>query len=224
MKDRNTIVLRTTVNNTADTSFILVVGFWGMQYLCFGPKSVWRGRNIYRDVNKPFCLHSWLPRWRPIRKWQNGQSQTVALEIANYACLSVRTKEVILPSDCTSTEIHKNGTFACCLPTLIFQECEILIASALATEDVSLLHQNNRHLRGKNRDFVFIRELLSHHLSSQGQHTHIHTKRCCSLAILFKRFVPYSSPLNEAVNLETWEPLQCSSESFYNDPGTELVN
>lgn len=82
--------------------------------------------------------------------------------------------------------------------------------------------------QAKKQDSVFIRELLSHQLLSQGQHVHTHTHTHmhwgCSLAILFKRLVPYSSPLNEAVNLETWGPLQCSSESCYNDPGTELVN
>lgn len=133
---------------------------------------------------------------------------------------------VIAPAGSYTNTLKRH--LACCLPTLIFSKRSWL--RQCQRERVS--HYYNKTIATsqaeKTGDFVFIRELLSHQLSSQGRNGGAHTRACmhwgCSRAILFKRLVPYSSPLNEAVNLETRGPLQCSSEGCYNDLGTELVN
>lgn len=133
---------------------------------------------------------------------------------------------VIAPAGSYTNTLKRH--LACCLPTLIFSKRSWL--RRCQRERVS--HYYNKTIATsqaeKRGDFVFIREPLSHQLSSQGRSRGAHTRARmhwgCRRAILFKRLVPYSSPLNEAVNLETRGPLQCSSEGCYNDPGTELVN
>lgn len=180
-----------------------------------------------------YFLLFWLQRWRPIRKRQNGQSGTVALEIANYACLSVRTKEVMLQSDCTSAKQHKHAQMTpCSLPSNPnfggVWDLDCICASRRGR--LIITPKQSPPQRQKNRDFVFIREQLSHQLWSQGQHscmyihTCTHTQKASIWLFFSKIFLLYLSPLNEAVNLEMWGSLQCSPERCYNDPGTELVN
>lgn len=136
---------------------------------------------------------------------------------------------VIAPAGSYTNTLNRH--LACCLPTLIFSKrswlrrCQRERVSHYYNKTIATSQAGGKKKKG---DFVFIRELLSHQLSSQGRSAGTHTRARmhwgCSRAILFKRLVPYSSPLNEAVNLETRGPLQCSSEGCYNDPGTELVN
>lgn len=145
-----------------------------------------------------YFLLFWLQRWRPIRRRQNGQSGTVALEIANYTCLSVRTKEVMLQSDCTSAKQHKRAQMTpCSLPSNPnfggVWDLDCICAGRRGR--LIITSKQSPAQRQKNRDFVFIREQLSHQLWSQGQHsctcTHTYTpKRLLFGYIFFQNISP----------------------------------